>query len=108
MEYTLQQIEARDLRISHLTKEVETLSSSLHEKETTAAQLQKLFQEVTSTPDQLSKILTLTTQIAELRQELQEAEYQKQQVVLEREAAVQDMEAKHDIEVQLHKHLGKL
>ena len=108
MKYTLQQIKARDLHIIHLTEEVETLSCSLQEKETTATQLQKLFQEVTSTPDQRSKILTLTTQIAELRQELQEAEYQKQQVVLEREAAVQDMEAKHEVEVQLHKHLGKL
>ena len=108
MQYTLQQIEARDLRISHLTKEVETLSYSLHEKETTATQLQKLFQQVNSTPDQLYKILTLTTEIAELRQELQDAEYQKQQVVLEREVAVQDMEAKHEIEVQLHNHLGKL
>ena len=108
MEYTLQQIEARDLRISHLTEEVETLSYSLHEKETTATQLQKLFQQVNSTPEQLSKILSLTAQIAELKQKLQEAEYQKQQVVLEREAAVQDMEVKHEVEVQLHKHLGKL
>ena len=108
MEYAFQLIEARDSCISHLTKEVETLSCSLHERESTAKQFQKLSQQVTSTPDQLSKILTLTTQIAELRQKLQEAEYQKQQVVSEREAAVQDMEAKRKVEVQLHKHLGKL
>ena len=108
MEYSFQQIEDRDLHISRLTEEVETLSCFLHEKETTATQLQKLFQQVSSTPDQLSKILALAAKIAELKQKLQEAEYQKQQVVLEREAAVQDMEAKHEVEVQLHKYLGKL
>ena len=104
----LQQIEAHDLRISHLTNEVETLSHSLHEKETTAIQLQKLFQQVMSSPEQLPKIITLATQIAELKQSLQEAEYQKQLLVMEREVAVQDMEVKQKVELQLHKHLGKL
>jgi len=94
------------LRISHLTKQVEALAHSLHEKETTANHLQ--LQQVTTTPEQLSKIITLTTQIAQLKQRLQEAEYQKQLLVMEREAAVQDMEAIQKVEVQLHKHLGKL
>ena len=106
MEYKSQQIETCDLRISHLTKQVEALAHSLHEKETTATHLQ--FQQVTTTPERLSKIITLTTQIAELKQSLQEVEYQKQLVVMEREAAVQDMEAKQKVELQLHKHLGKL
>jgi len=96
------------LRISRLTNEVETLSCSLHEKETTATQLQKLFQLVMSSPEQLTKTIALTTQIAELKQSLQEAEYQKQLLVIERETAVQDMEAKRKVELQLHKHLGKL
>ena len=106
MEYKSQQIETRDLRISHLTKQVEALAHSLHEKETTATHLQ--LQHVTTTPEQLSKVITLTTEIAELKQRLQEVEYQKQLVVLERETAVQDMEAKRKVELQLHKHLGKL
>jgi len=106
LEYKSQQIEVRDLHISCLTKQVETLARSLHEKETTANHLQ--LQQVTTTPEQLSKIITLTTQIAELKQRLQEAEYQKQLLVMEREAAVQDMEAIQKVEVQLHKHLGKL
>ena len=106
MEYKSQQIETGDLRISHLTKQVEALARSLHEKETTATHLQ--LQHVTTTPEQLSKIITLTTQIAELKQSLQEAEYQKQLLVMEREAAVQAMEAKQKVELQLHKHLGKL
>ena len=61
-----------------------------------------------NSPEQLSKIITLTSQITELKQSLQEAEYQKQLLVMEREAAVQDMEAIQKVEVQLHKHLGKL
>ena len=106
MEYKSQQIEKHDLCISHLTEQVETLAHSLHEKETTATHLQ--LQQVTTTPEQLSKVITLTTQIAELKQSLQEAEYQKQLLVMEREAAVQAMEAKQKVELQLHKHLGKL
>ena len=107
MEYKSQQIETRDLCIRNLTAEVEALSQSLHEKETTAAQLQSELQSCqkgTSTSQQL----TLITEIAELRQRLSETEYIKQQVVLEREAAVQEVEAKQKSEVQLHKNLGKL
>ena len=107
MEYKSQQIETRDVHIRNLTAEVEVLSQSLHEKETTAAQLQSELQscqKVTSTSQQL----TLTTEIAELRQRLNETEHIKQQAVLEREAAVQEVEAKQKSEVQLHKHLGKL
>ena len=92
--------------ISELTQQVETLAHSLHEKETTATHLQ--LQQVTTTPEQLSKVITLTTQIAELKQRLQEVEYQKQLVVIEREAAIQDMETKQKVELQLYKHLGKL
>ena len=47
----------------------------------------------------------LTTEIAELKQKLQEAEVQKQQNILEMEAAVQEVEAKKDEEIQLHRHL---
>ena len=61
-----------------------------------------------SNPKLLSAVITLTTEIAELKQKLQEAEFQKQQTTLEREAAVQEMEAKKDVEIQLHKHLGKV
>jgi len=106
LEYKSQQIETRDLRISHLTKQVEALAHSLHEKETTATHLQ--LQQVTTTPEQLSKIIILTIQIAQLKQSLQEAEYQKQLLVMEREAAVQDMEARQKVKLQLHKHFGKL
>ena len=49
----------------------------------------------------------LTTEITELKQKLQEAEVQKQQNILEREAAVQEVKAKKDEEMQLHRHLGK-
>ena len=106
MEYKSQQIETRDLRISHLNEQVEALAHSLHEKETSATYLQ--LQQVTTTPEQLSKVISLTIQIAELKQRLQEVEYQKQLVVIEREAAIQDMETKQKVELQLYKHLGKL
>ena len=65
-------------------------------------------QKTSSNPKLLSDILTLTTKIAELRQTLQEAEYQKQQITLERNAAVQEVEAKKKVEMQLHRHLGKV
>ena len=54
----------------------------------------------------LSDILTLTTEIAELRLTLQEAEYQKQQSSLEKDVAVQEVEAKKKVKRQLHRHLG--
>ena len=65
-------------------------------------------QKVASNPKLLSDILTLTTEIAELRQTLQEAEYQKQQSSLEKDVAVQEVEAKKKVEMQLHRHLGKV
>ena len=86
------------------------MSSSLQEKEATIAQLEgKLLshQKAASTPKQLSDVITLTTEIAELRQKLKDTEYQKQQNSLEKEAAVQEMEAKKKVELQLHRHLGK-
>ena len=84
-----QQIEAYNTEISHLGKEIEVLSSSLQEKEATAAQLQnelQTHQQVSST-----QLLGLTTQIAELEHRLQEADEQKHQVELEKEATVQEM-----------------
>ena len=61
-----------------------------------------------SNPKLLSAVITLTTEITELKQKLQEAEFQKQQTTLEREAAVQEVKAKKDVEIQLHRHLGKV
>ena len=66
------------------------------------------YQKRASNPKLLSDILTLTTEIAELRQMLQEAELQKQQSTLEKETAVQEVETKKKIEIQLHRHLGKV
>ena len=111
MQYKSQQIAASNSRISQLTEEVEALSSSLQEKEATVAQLESELhshQKAASNPKLLSDILILTTEIAELRQTLQEAEYQKQQSSLEKDVAVQQVEAKKKVEMQLHRHLGKV
>lgn len=108
LKHKSQQIDDCNLSICHLTDKLTVLSSSLHEKETTISQLQNAYQQVTSIPQQLSEEITLTTQIAELKQRLQEAEYQKQQVVLERESAVQEYKAMKILEMQLHKRVGKL
>ena len=108
MKHKSQQIDDCNLSIHHLTDECAVLSSSLHEKETTISQLQNAYQQVTSTPQQLSEEITLTIQIAELKQKLQEVEYQKQCVVLERESAVQEFKAMKTSEIQLHKRVGKL
>jgi len=100
------QVEAYDTEISHLSKEIKVLSSSLQEKETTAAQLQnelQTHQQVSST-----QLLGLTTQIAELEHRLQEADEQKHQVELEKEATVQEMNARQSFKVQLYAQLGKL
>ena len=73
-----QQIETYNTEISHFSNKIEVLSSSIEEKEATAAQLQNELQthwEVSST-----QLLELTTQIAELEHRLQEAVEQKQQV----------------------------
>ena len=66
------------------------------------------YQKPASTPKLLSAVIALTTEIAELKQKLQEAEFQKQQSTLEREAKVQDVEVKKKVEMQLHRHLGKV
>ena len=95
--------------ISHLNKEIKVLSSSLQEKEATAAQLQsklKKREQVAST--QLLGFIKLRTQIAELERKLQEAEEQKQKAELERDATVQEMKAKENLKAHLHAQLGEL
>ena len=110
LEHKSQQVADRNSQISQLTEEVEALSSSLQEKEATVAQLEselQSYQKDASNPKLLSAVIILTTEIAELKQKLQEAEVQKQQNILERDAAVQEKEAKKNEEIQLHRHLGK-
>ena len=99
------------MRISQLTKEFEALSSSLQEKEATVALLEGKLpscQKAASTPEQLSDVITLTVGIAELKQKLKEGEFQKQQTTLEKDTALQEVEAKKKVELQLHRHLGKV
>ena len=98
------------MHISQLTIDLEALSSSLEEKEAKVALLEGKVpphQKTVSTPEQLSDVITLIAEIAELKQKLQEAEFQMQQNTLEREAAIQEMEAKRKVETQLHRCLGK-
>ena len=105
------QIEVCNANLSHLSNQVEALSSSLREKEVAVALLQselQTYQQVSNSPEQLLKSLKLMTQIAELERKLQEAEYQKQQAELEKEAAVQEMKARQNLEVKLHTQLSKL
>ena len=64
-------------------------------------------QQATSFPIDLSVEITLITQIASLQQKLQEMEYQKQWAELERDTAVQNVEAREKFKVQLHAQLGK-
>ena len=104
-----QQIETCNADITHLSEEIKVLSSSLREKEAAAAQLQsklKKREQVAST--QLLGFIKLRTQIAELEHKLLEAEEQKQQAELEREATVQEMKAKENLKAQLQAQLGKL
>ena len=104
-----QQIETCNADITHLSEEIKMLSSSLQEKEAAAAQLQselKKREQVAST--QLLTFIKLRTQIPELERKLQEAEEQKQQVELERNATVQEMKAKESLKAQIHAHLGRL
>ena len=110
MEYKAQHVAACNSCISGLSQEVETLSSSLQEKEAAVAQLESELQsyQAASTPKLLSAVIALTTEIAELKKRLQEAESQRQQSFLEREAAVQEVEAKKKVEMQLHRYLGKV
>ena len=93
--------------ISQLTEEVEALSSSLQEKEAAVAQLEielQSYQKPASNPNHLSAVNALTTEIVELTQKLQEAEYQKQQASLERDAAIQETKEKM---FEKHSQLGK-
>ena len=104
-----QQIETCNAGITHFSEEVKVLLSSLQEKEAAAAQLQSELQkreQVIST--QLLGFIRLRVQIAELECKLQEAEEQKQQVELERNATVQEMKAKEKLKAQIHAHLGRL
>ena len=83
--------ETYNTEISHSSNRIEVLSSSIQEKEATVAQLQNELQtrwQVSST-----QLLGLTTQIAELEHRLQEADEQKHQVELEKEATVQEIQA---------------
>ena len=97
-ELKAKQIKSCNANISHLSKQMEALSSSLREKEVAAAQT---CQQVASSPEQLIKSLKLMTQIAELQCKLQQAE-------LEKEAALQEMKTRQNLEVQLHSQLRKL
>ena len=104
-----QQIEACSEDITHLSEEIKMLSSSLQEKEATAAQLQsKLKQSEQVASTRLLMFIRLRVQIAELERKLQEAEEQKQQVELERNATVQEMKAKESLKAQIHAHFGRL
>ena len=103
-----QQIGACNADISHLSEEIKVLSSSLQEKEATAAQLQSKLEkreQVAST--QLLGFIKLRTQIAELECKLLEAEEQKQKAEIERKAAVKEMKAKENLKIHLHAQLGK-
>ena len=104
-----QQIETCNAGITHLSEKIKELSIFLQEKEAAAAQLQselKKREQVVST--QLLGFIRLRVQIAELERKLQEAEEQKQQVELERNATVQEMKAKESLKAQIHAHLGRL
>ena len=111
MQHKGQQIAVCNSCISRLSEEVKVLSDSLQKKQAAVTQLENEFQshqKASSNPKLLSDILTLTTEIAKLRQTLQEAEYQKQQITLEKDAALQEVEAKKKVEMQLHRDLGKV
>ena len=98
-------IEASNPNISHLSKQMETLSKSLREKEVVEAQLQSKLQTYQQVPEQLLKLIELMTEKAKL---LQEAGYQTQQK--EKEAALHKMKAsrREDLERQIHPKHGKL
>ena len=64
-------------------------------------------QRATRLPTEWSVVITLLTQIASVQQKLQEINYQKRQAELERDIAVQDMEARKKFKVQLHAQLGE-
>lgn len=64
-------------------------------------------QRATRSPTEWSVVITLLTQIASVQQKLQEINYQKRQAELERDVAVQDMEAREKFKVQLRAQLGE-
>lgn len=64
-------------------------------------------QQATRSPTEWSVVITLLTQIASVQQKLQEINYQKRQAELERDVAVQDMEAREKFKVQLRAQLGE-
>ena len=100
----MQLIESCNLNISCLSEEVE-------QKEATLAQLKRelqSYEEVVDSPEQLLELLELEPQVAELAQRLQEAEGQKLQLELEREAAFEEVEAMKNFETLLHVLLGKM
>ena len=106
-----QQIESCEQNISHLSEEVESLLHCLQEKETTVAQLQSKLQsheQLATTPETLSELLKLAPQIVRLECRLQEAEYQKLQAELERQAAIEEVEAIQNFVTMLHVQLGKI
>ena len=75
------------------------------------AQLQSKLQshkQIASTQETLSELLKLAPQIAELECRFQEAEYQKLQAELEREAAMEEVEAMQNFVTLLHVQLGKI
>ena len=111
MQHKSQQIAVCYSRISHLSEEVKVLSDSLQKKQAAITQLEnelQSYQKATTTPKQLSDVIALTTETVKMKQRLQEAEYQKQQATLEKDAALQEVEAKKKVEMQLHRHLGKV
>ena len=111
MQHKSQQIEVCNSRISRLSEEVKVLSDSLQKKQAAVTQLEnelQSYQKAATTTKQLSDVIALTTEIVKLKQRLQEAEYQKQQITLEKDAALQEVVAKKKVEMQLHRHLGKV
>ena len=104
-----QQIEVSNASIHHLSEEIAALSNSLLEKKATVAHLWSQLQIYQKAPEQLLDSLPQTIQIVQrLEHRLQEAEYQKQQAELEREATVQEVEVLQNFELRLHAELGKL
>ena len=103
-ELNLQRMETSyNANIRHLSEDIEALTSSLQKKEAAAEHLQ-----VASTPEQLLESLTSMIQIGELERRLQDPEYQKQHAESKREAAVREVKARKDFEVQLRVVLGEL
>ena len=89
------------------TEKVAVLSSSLQAKK---AQLQSMFEschKTTMDAKQMSDFMTLSIEIAELKQSVWEAEFQKQQYISKKETAVQAVEANQEDEMQVFKNHGK-